>query len=424
MISNFKAFCLTYKKASLDLREKLSMNEAESKRFMREFREKTDANEILVISTCNRTEIYYASNEDLSDTILVLLGFVKKLDNPSQYRNLFISLQENGQAIQHLFDVSVGLDSQVVGDLQITGQVKHAYQWSADEDMAGPFLHRLMHTIFFTNKRVVQETSFRDGAASVSYAAVELTEELLQRHAEPKILIIGLGQIGADVARNFAGNKRFTITLCNRTDSRAEDLAKSCGFNQIPFARLWEGIANADLVISSVAGEVPLIQYDKLKGLEILSYKYFIDLSVPRSVEAHAEQLPGVVVYDIDEINNRSQEALQQRLDSIPRVREIIEESILEFHEWSRDMVVSPTINKLKNTLEQIRREEMARYLKGMNEEEGKRMDAITKNLMQKIIKLPVLNLKAACRRGDAETLMDVLNDLFNLETQSSKEAE
>jgi len=154
-----------------------------------------------------------------------------------------------------------------------------------------------------------------------------------------------------------------------------------------------------------------------------LTYKYFLDLSVPRSVDVAVEQIPGVLVYNIDHIRNRADEALTRRLASIPQVEAIVAQSIVEFNDWSKEMMVSPTINKLKNALEQIRKEEMSRYMKNMSPEESEKIDKITRGMMQKIIKLPVLQLKAACKRGEAETLIDVLNDLFNLEQVSTEVA-
>jgi glutamyl-tRNA reductase len=322
------------------------------------------------------------------------------------------------QAINHLFRVAIGLESQVVGDLQITNQVKSSYQWAADLNLAGPFLHRLLHAIFFTNKKVVQETGLRDGAASVSYATVELAEELLETTPNASVLILGLGEMGADVCRNMVNSNIKNVFVTNRTLAKAEVLAQECGYQVLPFENLQENIAKVDLVISSVALPEPLITKELLAKSNILSYKYFIDMSVPRSVASDVEQIPGAILYGIDTLQNRSEQAIEKRLQSIPKVEAIIAEAIHELKEWSKEMVVSPTIQKLKNALEQIRKEELSRHFKNMNEEETKRMDEITKNIMQKIIKLPVLQLKAACKRGEAETLIDVLNDLFNLEKQ------
>ena len=157
-----------------------------------------------------------------------------------------------------------------------------------------------------------------------------------------------------------------------------------------------------------------------VQPLNGLTYKYFIDLAVPRSVEPEVEQLPGVMLYNIDTIRSRANAALARRMEAVPTVEAIIDESVAEFNDWSKEMVVSPTINKLKNALEQIRQEEMARFTKQLSQEEAAKMDKITSSMMQKIIKLPVLQLKAACKRGEAETLIDVLNDLFNLEAVRS----
>lgn len=424
MLHNFKAVSLSHKKAPLAIRELIALDEQSRKQFIQLLKSYIDASDLLVLSTCNRTEVYYAADEDHSADIVKLLGLTKGMPNITQYLDYFTILNTHQDAVHHLFDVSMGLDAQVVGDLQIANQVKQAYQWSVDNDAAGPFLHRLLHTIFFTNKRVVQETSFRDGAASTSYATVELVEELTADIDNPRILVVGLGEIGADVCRNFKDTTTFrNITITNRTDAKARLLADECGFQVLPFEQLTQGLKEADVVISSIARETPFFTTEMLKRLNVLSFKFFIDMAVPRSVEATAEAIPGILIYNIDRIQQKASAALQRRVEAIPQVKRIITESIDALNDWTRDMMVSPTIQKLKNALETIRQEEMARYLKKLSPEESRRMDDITKSMMQKIIKLPVLQLKAACKRGEAETLIDVLNDLFNLEEQS-KEAQ
>lgn len=422
MFDNFKSISLSYKTAPLAVRELIALNEDEAKQFMLRLRDVFGLTELLVVSTCNRTEVYYSSTQsgtDLNQAIARLLLVEKGVIDTDSYLPYFQFFNDQAAAVQHLFEVCIGLHSQVIGDMQIPNQVKHAYQWSADLDMAGPFLHRLMHTIFFTNKRVAQETSFRDGAASVSYAAVELIEELVGEHAQPNILVVGLGEIGTDVCKNLADRKLTNITLCNRTRTKAEVLASKYDFRLADYTDLTTEIQKADVIISSVMRDEPLFTTELLQDIKVLTYKYFIDLSVPRSVDVAVEQIPGVLVYNIDHIRNRADEALNRRLASIPQVEAIIAQALIEFNDWSKEMVVSPTINKLKNALEQIRREEMGRYMKNLTPEESEKIDKITRGMMQKIIKLPVLQLKAACKRGEAETLIDVLNDLFNLEQTS-----
>ncbi|GAA4379365.1 glutamyl-tRNA reductase [Hymenobacter koreensis] len=419
----FKAVGLSFKTAPLAIRELISLDEAACRRFLDTLRNELGLSDLLVLSTCNRTEVFYASERDQSPAIIEALGELKGVVEMADYYEYFSLYNTCTEASQHLFEVAMGLDAQVVGDLQISNQVKKAYQWSADADAAGPFLHRLLHTVFFTNKRVQQETSFRDGAASTSYAALELVEELTADVANPRVLVVGLGEIGADVCRHLADSKTFTdVTICNRTRSKAEELAAECGgLKVLNFEDLVDGMQQADVIISSVARDTPYFTADMVSRLDVLSFKFFVDLSVPRSIEAEVEQVPGVLVYNIDAIQSRANEALEQRLAAVPQVRAIIAESMAGLNDWSREMMVSPIIHRMKEGLEQIRQEELDRYQKKLGPDEAKRLDDITKSLMQKVLKRHVLQLKAACKRDQADQLLEVLNDLFDLERQPTQ---
>lgn len=413
----FKAITISHKKASLQLRGQIALNEEESKAMMLKIREAFEVSEVLVLSTCNRTEVYYVSENNLGEEIIRLIASQKILSS-NEILQYFEIIDDHDEAIRYLFEVSMGLHSQVIGDLQIPNQVKHAYQWSADVQMAGPFLHRLLHTIFFTNKKIVQETTFRDGAASTSYATVEVMETFLPILSNPKVLVVGLGEIGEDVCRTLADKGYKNITITNRTLEKAQKLANELGFEVADYQLVNQNILEADIIISSVRCESPIITKETLKD-KTLAVKYLIDLSVPNSISTDIEDVTGVVSYDLDEIQCRANEAIQRRMEAIPQVLSIISDAIGEFNNWSQEMIVSPTIQKLKGALEQIRKEEMARFVKDLSAEEVEKMDKITSSMMQKIIKLPVIQLKAACKRGEAETLIDVLNDLFNLEKQT-----
>lgn len=415
----FNIVGLSFKETPLEVREKLALNETEAKRLLQFLKDFTGCEEAMVLSTCNRTEIYYSHEEVTADTIIKGIATIKAL--PSETISPYFKHESRTQeAINYLFRVSMGLEAQVVGDLQISNQVKRAYQWSADLDLAGPFLHRLMHTIFFTNKRVVQETAFRDGAASISYAAKELIEDLSSEIIQPKILILGLGEIGLDVCRNLVGTRFTDVTITNRTFSKAQDIARECGFRISPFEQVEHEIARADVIISSIAAPKPFITRELIAGMELLSVKFFVDLSVPRSVDLHVEDVPGALVYNIDHIQEKASSALERRIGAIPSVEAIIEESMSDFENWSKEMVVSPTIKKLKSALEDIRQKEIEKYLKNATPEEVAMLDKATRGIMMKFMKLPVLQLKAACQRGDAENLIEVLTSLFDLEKEQS----
>jgi len=418
MTQNFKALILTYKTAPVSIREQVSLNEEGSRKLLYFMRDFTAATDVLVVSTCNRTEVYYLAEKDFSREILNGISLIKGAGSEADNYFTHITGQE---AIQHLFEVAMGLDAQVIGDLQISGQVKKAYQWSADENMSGPFLHRLMHTIFFVNKRVVQETSFRDGAASISYAAKELAEDLTVGVRNPKILVVGVGEIGQDFCLNLVNSDLENVKILNRTVDKAEKLAERCGFAFGNIDELAREVSAADIVISSVSGDTPLISRALLSQMSIISHKFFIDLSMPRSIDPSIEEIPGAIIYNLDDIREKTKETLEKRVASIPQVRTIIREAQVEFEDWSKEMMVSPTIQKLKNTLEQIRKEELTRFLKNSNPEEVEKLEEMSRSMMQKILKYPVLQLKAACRRGDAESLSEILNQLFNLDGQPDK---
>jgi glutamyl-tRNA reductase len=171
--------------------------------------------------------------------------------------------------------------------------------------------------------------------------------------------------------------------------------------------------------VCAIQRNEPFITKELIAQMNIFSFKYFFDLSVPRSIEPEIEQIHGALLYNIDMINNRLDETLQRRKEAIPQVEAIVSQSINEFENWTKEMIVSPVIQKLKNLLEQIRQEELGRYIKQLDAEEVEKIDRITKSMMQKIIKMPVLQLKAACKRGEAESLAEVLSDLFDLEKQA-----
>lgn len=290
----------------------------------------------LILSTCNRTEIYYSHELDLSTEIIKLVGLEKGLVDTISYLEYFDIYHDDKAAISHLFRVAMGLEAQVIGDMQISNQVKRSYQTAVDMDMAGPFLHRLMHTIFFTNKKVVQETAFRDGAASVSYAAVELIEELTSNTHQPRVLLVGLGEIGEDVAKNLVYLGDAQIKIANRTFSKAQELAAEYNFEAIPFEKCYEAMEDADVIISSVAMPEPLISKELISKFNIKSYKLLVDLSVPRSIETAVEDLPGVLLYNVDNIRSKATETLSKRKAAIPQVENIIVDNIKEFYDWKK----------------------------------------------------------------------------------------
>lgn len=416
MNAGFKALILNHKHAGIRVREEIALSAEQCKKLLYDLKEISGATDLLVLSTCNRTEFYYSSSDDLSTVIITLLQTHKALESEAVALGAFQPLLDTQQAARHLFRVSLGLESQVPGDLQIIAQVKEAYQWSADAGAAGPFLHRLLHTIFFANKRVVQETGFRTGAASVAYAAQALAEEMLPRATESRIVVLGVGEMGANLCRNLVSEGYKNVIVLNRTVEKAEALAKECNIAFAGLDQLAAEAQQADAIISCLSVTQPALRSGHFEGMGIGRRVLTFDLSVPRSVSPELEHNPAILLYNIDELEQRATQALQDRLAEIPKVENICDEALAEFNDWSREMLVSPAIQAFKSALEQIRNEELARYLKTLSPAEQEVVERVTNSLVQRIVKLPVLELKAACRRGDAEEVIESLSSLFNLE--------
>lgn len=411
-MKKLRAIGVSYRNASLEVREAIALDEQAARTVMKQIQERFEVNEVLVISTCNRTELYYFSEHDLQRELLHLVAFNRGLSfDPAP----FFSSWHDHEAIRHLYEVALGVDSMILGDIQITNQVKIAYQWSTEEGMAGPFLHRLMHSIFYTNKRVVLETELRDGTASVASVACDVTKHFIRSFQRPKITVIGLGDMGRTVAENLR-DFPADITLINRTLETAQQHAQKLNYRVGEWQNLKSEIGNSQVVISAVQVERPIIH--ALDFQQNIAPKLLIDLGVPRSIDDAVELVPGILLYNLDQLNDKASQTLEKRQKAVEKVHAIIQESLLDFLNWSQEMEVSPTIQKLKKALDDIRKEELARYVGKLTDKEAEVLDQATRAMIQKVIKLPVLQLKAACKRGEADSLMEVLHDLFNLEKQ------
>lgn len=415
MFEHFKYLSLSHHKAPVQIRELIYLNEQECKQLYQLQKDYVNLQDCLVFSTCNRTEIYYHAEKDLSNTFISFLGIIKGIQNIEQYTPFFDIVSDPYQAVSHLFEVSAGLHSAVLGDIQIANQVKEAYKLAVECNSTGPLLHRLLHTVFHANKRIHQETNFREGTASVSYAASSLADSLASQIIDPRALVIGAGEMGREVAINLKSTCLKEISICNRTQEKAEELAQQHQFKVLPFAELATKIKEFDVIIVAASGDTPILQAEHFVDAPFKLY-FVIDIAVPRGVSGEVKKIPLLSLYNIDDLQAEINEAQEVRKKAIPKVKQIIHETVQEFYEWTKELELSPIINKMKDALEQIRQEELQKYIKNVSEKEMERMDALTKSLVQKIIKLPVLQLKASCQRGQAETLIDVLNDLFDLE--------
>jgi glutamyl-tRNA reductase len=411
----FRLISLSHQNCPVEIRESFAFDHSAAAQLLENIRDVFGIQEALLLSTCNRTELYYAQGPETSQ---VLPYLIQSRSGDSSASGWFSRLDFSEEAIRHLMRVAAGLESRVLGDFQIINQVKTAYQLSADLNMAGPYMHRLLHGIFYLNKRIVQETSFRSGSASVAYACKELVEDLLTDTSAP-VAILGLGETGRSVALNLIENGFTNLVLCNRSPDKAKDLIR----DSIRFVPLeeWEScMAGCRLVISALSGQHLQIRPQHLPVNTPGGFRYFIDLGVPRSIDPALEKDPRVILYNIDQIQQRVDEALELRRSAIPAVEAILEKGFAEFSDWTRDMQVSPLIQQMKQALETIRREEITRYLKKADAEQIAWAEEFSRSMMQRIIKNHVVQLKAACKRGDASGMVESIRSLFQTEAEEA----
>lgn len=421
-MDNFKAISLTHKGVPLKIRELFALDKPCCERLLRYFKEFTDLRQVMILSTCNRTEIYYVSHEIRTESLIKIVAIEKGLNNIERFFKYFVAYNNHDDAVRHLFQVAAGLDSQVLGDKQIPHQVKTAYQWSVDYDMAGPFLHRILHTIFYTNKKIVRETSFRTGT-SVASVTCDLLQTFKIKRKPLNILIIGLGKIGSDLCRKLSKLDYNSVTLINRTFEKAAALSREYGFDTKSFKQLIPAIKRANVVISTVADKKPLISRGIMKKVGALTEnKYFIDLSLPRSIAGDLAHTPWMVVYNLDTLKEHTGKAKKGVETEVPVVESMIAKSISEFKQWCKTMEMAPAIHRFKNALEKIRRQEIAHYLKNLSPHEKVAIEIVSKGMVQKIVKLPIMQLRIACQKGEAAAKLGVLMDLFDLEKEASAE--
>ena len=410
----FRALSLAARHAPLAVREPLALDEPACCRLLHTLRHELGLRDVLVLSTCQRTEVYYAATHDQSVEIMQALAELTGCPAGPGWPAYFEVLNEAEAAARHLFGVALGLEARVVGDWQVLGQVKQAYQWAVAAGTAGPFLHRLVQAVFATHKRVQAETSFRDGTVSASAAALELVRELTRHLARPRVLVVGVGSIGADVCRHLAAGKRFAdVALCNRTRPKAAALAAQSGLHLVDFADLPAALREADVVISAIRCSRTFFTRSLVAEISSLRDKLFVDLSMPRSVAPDVGRLPGVQLYNLDAIQDKTSAAQQRRLAAVPQVRALVAESLAGLRAWSQARQALPVISHLKDSLENLRQRELRRHGQHLGPTEAARLEATTRSLMRQVLRQQVLHLKSACQCPDAGPLVAQLSILF-----------
>ncbi len=412
---------LSHKTAPIEIREKLTFPAHRQEEALALLTSSPQIAEAVVLSTCNRTEIYaVASVEGGADAVVDFMADYHALDRHELVRYLYFS---DGEAVvKHLFRVVASLDSMVIGEAQILGQVKEAYEHAFDNGACSRVFNKLFRQSFEVGKRVRTETDIGESAVSISYAAVELAKKVFETLEGRAVLIVGAGKMSELTAKHLKSNGVESFLVANRTYERAVEMAASFDGEAIRYEDLFERLRDVDIVISSTASPEYVIRKDRLaesmrgrRGRPL----FLIDIAVPRDIEPDVNEISEVFLYDIDDLSGVVEANLEERMREARRAEGIIDEEMSVFERWLESMEVVPTIAAMRAQAEQIRQAEMEKALRrlgGLSEKEMKTIEALTGAIVNKMLHAPTSRLRDASTEKDGYEYVEAARFLYGLE--------
>lgn len=421
MTSGVAVIGLNHKTAPVDIREKVTFPANVEGSITRTIQSVPGVLEAIIISTCNRSEVI-ARCDPVESAVHDLLNAVAHINgvDPVLLKK-YSYIKTGADAVRHVFRVASSLDSMVLGEPQILGQVKDSFKRDSAASTIGPTLSRLMHRAFFTAKRVRNETGIALAAVSVAYAAVELAKKILGDLQEKSVLLIGAGEMAELTARHLIGQVMRPICVTNRTFENACRLADEFGGEAIRVNQLSEALTQADIVISSTGACEPIIRVTDVRSV-MKSRKYrpmfMIDIAVPRDIEPNVNDIDGVYLYNIDDLQAVVSENLGERMNEALKAEEIVNEEVVKFMNWTKTLDFSPTIVALRDKLETIRAREIAKMngkLSRLDDNQREVLEAITRAIINKIAHDPISFLKKTKSSNRREVNADIVQRVFNL---------
>jgi glutamyl-tRNA reductase len=407
---------VTHDTAPLALRERLALDAAGQRDLQRRIAALT--RESVAIVTCNRTEIYGVSSiSEPAEQALAQLANCAGLTAEELVPH--VSIQYGDDAVRHLFRVAAGIDSLIIGEPQILGQVRDAATQAREGGYSGPILERLFNYAIVTGKRARHETTISRGAGSVSQAAVELARETLGDLAGRQGLVIGLGEMGQLVARNLAAHGLSELRLCNRSPEPAAQLAHQLHASGVAWDALDDVLATVDIGVSATSARQPILTRPRLESiLERRAGRplLLIDIAVPRDIEPDSRHVPGLHLYDLDQLHIIRAKTFEARARTIPQVEAIIEDEVAAFAEWHRWRSSAPVIRQLRTHADTIREQEVERALRKLghlDERDREVVRALGHAITNKLLHAPVTHLKEST---DPISSTRAVTELFGLE--------
>ena len=415
---------LNHNTAPVELREKIAFSEQELKQALVCLKQETDINEVLILSTCNRVEILVAVS-DIQNAIKKIEQFFseKKDINFKKIENSFY-IHLNKEAIKHIFMVSAGLDSMILGEPQILGQIKDAYREAVGQKTSGPILNRLIHKAFFTAKKIRTETGIGSHAVSISYAAVELAKKIFGKLENKTLLLIGAGEMAELAVEHLKRNKVIDVYVANRTFKNGLELAKKFKGRALKLEEVQNALEIVDIVISSTAAPDFIISKKEVKSIIRLRRNrpiFFIDIAVPRNIDPNINGLANSYLYDIDDLQEVIKENKELRNKEAVKAQRIVEEAVITFLNWYESLDINHVISALKSKLETIGEAELKKTLsslKHLSQKDAEALSVMTASFINKILYDPILFLKSAGCKKDKTVYLDFTKKVFNLDNK------
>lgn len=424
---NLIGVSINHRTASVEIRESLNLNAEEIVKLINSLKQ-TLFKEGLIISTCNRTEIFgIAVSANVSyDSLISSLLNLKNVDGISSDS---FERFKSFSVVEHIFRLVTGIDSMLIGDNQIFKQVKDSFQIADEQNFIGFYFKKIMDFSLRIGKRAITETAISEGAVTVSFAAVQLIEKIFANLSKKSVLVIGTGETGEIAAKHLRDRGAARLALTNRTFEKAEKLAKELNTAVFPFDNFKEHLYKFDIIVSATGSQdFILSKSDIEKAMKKRNYDslVIVDIAVPRDIDPDCRNLENVFYNDIDSLNIIVEQNLNRRRNEIPKVEKIINEEVNNFTEWLNSLQVSPIIKALRDKFEAIRSEEVENNINRFTSEDREKLEIVTKKIINKILHNPTVELKKFVNDESTQDLnrikLSVIQEIFGINTPKEQE--
>jgi len=410
---------VNHRTAPIEIREKLAFSSAEHAQVLAEIRSSPSVGELALLSTCNRTEAYLIDSEDVAVAGVRGLFSQRLGEDAAPY----LYIRHDREVASHLFRVTSGIDSMILGEAQIQGQVRDA--WESSRETTGTALNRLFQQAQLVGSRVRTETGIGRGAASVSSAAVQLAKKIFGSLNGRKAMVLGAGDVAALALECLRSEGVRVGVVANRTYSKAEALARTHGAAAMHYDECWENLASVDILVCSTASQRPMVSVEhvgpamRARGDRPLC---ILDIALPRDVEANVGELENVFLYDLDDLRAVAAASLDERKEDVPAAERIIAGEVERYWDWLAGLAAVPVVTEFRNQMDRVREEELAtalRRIDGLTREQAEGLESFSRSLMNKFLHEPSVRLRAAAANGRGWGVVDAARYLFALEPKS-----